>query len=134
MIGRVSTVKPATMKAMMYSLRLSTRAATKPVRMLGTSRGRVTLRNLARGVAPSVVAASPTAGSMASRPRLMVTSGTVLKNTPWAMITFSIWPTWPTRFQNTSAPTALITGGSMNGSTPSPMSSPLPRGRWVRTP
>ncbi len=87
------------------------------------------MRKRWRGPAPRVVAASPTAGSMACRPSVMVMSGTVEKNTPWAMTTFSTLPTWPTRFQNTSIPTAEMTGGSMNGNTPSANSAGARRGR-----
>lgn len=44
--------------------------------------------NRRRLEAPSVMAASSSDGSMSRSARLMVISGMVEKNTPWAMITF----------------------------------------------
>ena len=48
------------------------------------------------------------------------------------MITFSIRPTCPVAFQNTCMPSALITGGSMNGRIPSEYSSGERRIRYAR--
>ena len=85
----------------------------------GISSGRVIVRNVVRWSAPSVCAASGSAWSIVSIAREIVTSGSVEKKIACAMITFSIFPTWPVESQNTCIPSALMIGGSMKGRMPS---------------
>ena len=65
-----------------------------------------------------VAAASTSERSIAAKPSDKVTSGSVTKKMAWLMMAVKNWPNRPTVAQKDRKPSAVMTGGRMNGAMP----------------